>query len=150
MLNSPALSKYLIVLIPAAMLLYATSRPVSRLRLDMPASFVLVSAHADSAERAAAATVAQAYWNVAVERLQWRCGFGCSLPADPPDDFRISDELFEARLDSRALYWGRLRKAWTSPASWRTEREWSTTWLTRPASRFMQWISDYEHSILGS
>ena len=150
MLYSPALNKYLIVLIPAAMLLYTTSHPVSRLRLDMPASFAEVSTRASAVDRAEAARVAQAYWNVAVEKLQWRCGFGCPLPADPPDDFRISDELFEARLDSRARYWGRLRKAWTSPGSWRTEREWSTTWLTRPASRFMQWVSDYEHSILGS
>jgi hypothetical protein len=58
------------MLIPAAMLLYATSHPVSRLRLDMPASFADVSARAGAVDRPEAARVAQAYWNVAVGKLQ--------------------------------------------------------------------------------
>ncbi len=150
MLYTPALNKYLVVLVPAALLLYGTSHPVNRLRTDMPASFVDVPASVTQARRDTAAKVAQAYWNVAVNTIQWQYEFGSSLPADPPDNFQIDLKLFGARPDSRSRYWARLRQVWSSPESWRTRLEWSSSRLTRPASQAEQWISDYLRDIKGS
>lgn len=150
MLYTPALNKYLIVLLPAALLLYGTSHPVNRLRTDMPASFVDVPAHVTPARRAAAASVSQAHWNVAVNTTQWQYQFGSSLPVDPPESFQIDLKLFGAQPDSRSRYWAKLRQVWSSPEIWRTHLEWSSSRITRPASQVEQWISDYLRDVKGS
>src|SRR5579885_2825198 len=95
--------RYLMILIPTAFLLYATSHPVNRLRVEMPTQFVDAPAGASNARWGTEAEIAQAYWNVAVTVIQWQYGFGSSLPAEPPANFRIDETLFGAAWIACAL-----------------------------------------------
>jgi hypothetical protein len=135
--------RYLMILIPTAFLLYATSHPVNRLRVEMPAQFVDAPANSSAARWGVEAEIAQAYWNMAVTVTQWQYGFGSSLPADPPANFRIDEKLFGAAPESRARYWRKLREMWSSPACWRTTREWNSAWVTRQASKVLDALPDY-------
>jgi hypothetical protein len=130
-------------LIPAALFVYLSTRPLMRLQADAPPQFL--DANARSRHRAGEERVARAYWNCAVTFVQWRHSYGSPLPQDPTDDFRIDARTYGADAASEASrlhYWNKLREAWLLPASWRQSREWSTAWIIDPATRAANWLGD--------
>lgn len=77
--------------------------------------------------------MAQAYWRVAVVSLQERYPFGTELPVVPPTEFQVEKKYFatggaKAFSESRACYWGNLRRSWVQPQYWIEHHEWNTQW----------------------
>jgi hypothetical protein len=151
MLHHFAISRILIPAIPAALFIYASTRPVTTLSPEMPAQFVDIPRHATARQRAAEKQIAQQYWNCAVELIRWQYTYGSPLPEKPPDDFQMyPGNLVDARgrHDSRRRYWRRLRNLWNSPEAWVTSREWSKNWLTDLLSDAVEAIREYLSSLI--
>jgi hypothetical protein len=141
-----AISRLLLLAVPTALFAYASSRPVTRLRPDMPARFVDTARHANAQQRAREERVAQAYWDCAVTLMQWQYTYGSPLPDKPPDDFQFdaADAVsWKPDPESRLRYWHNLQKLWNSPDTWTTWREWSMRWLTDPVSHGIEDIREY-------
>jgi hypothetical protein len=146
-----AVGKLLVLVIPVALFISASMRPVMRLNPEMPRGFVDASAHASAQERAAEERTAHAYWDSVVELIQWKYTFGSSLPDDPPDDFEIgtlAGVIPNAEEDSRVRYWHRMQKLWNSPDSWITSRQWNIHWLTDPVSHDIESIREYVRDLI--
>lgn len=77
------------VTVPVVLFVYASTRPIMRLRADMPSRFRDASKTAGVAQRLAEQRLAEAYWNCALTFIQWKYSYGSPLPDDPPDEFRI-------------------------------------------------------------
>ncbi len=144
------IDRIIIVLVPLAFGVYASTRPIKRLRADMPPQFVDISPAAGNKQRAAETELARKYWAAAITAVEWRYSYGSPLPDTPPDDFRIDGNTAasaELPSASRLRYWRRLQKVWLSPDSWRTTQEWSLRWLTDPVMRIGDWfdrtVSDF-------
>jgi hypothetical protein len=140
------ISRLILLAVPTVLFAYASSRPVARLRPEMPASFVDPRRHANARQRAQEKRVAQAYWDCAVTLMQWQYTYGSPLPNEPPDDFQVdtADAIsWQAPPDSRLRYWRRLQKLWNSTDAWTTWREWSMRWLTEPISQGIEDIRAY-------
>jgi hypothetical protein len=145
------ISRLVLLAVPTALFAYASSRPVTRLRPDMPARFVDAPRHASAQQRAAEQGVAQAYWDCAVTLMQWQYTYGSQLPNKPPDDFQADTAeavSWKADPESRLRYWRRLRKLWNSPDAWTTWREWSMRWLTDPLSDGVEAIREYFRNLI--
>lgn len=161
MLSERKVDRFLIVAVPVALFVYASTRPIARLRADVPPRFVDVPASASRKQRAEEERRAQAYWNCALSFVQWRYTYGSPLPDDPPEDFRVGAESAvpteaaagaapaaghskdRSQDQARLRYWRRLRQVWTSPDCWSFSREWSTQWLTEPVMGAVRWIENY-------
>ena len=136
--NNRQIDRFLLVLIPAALFVYLSTRPMMRLQADAPPEFLGPSAVARSHRRQAEERVARAYWDSAVTFVQWEHTYGTPLPENPPDDFRIDAQTYGAEAagqSARLRYWNKLRETWLLPMSWRQSREWSTSWFTDPLAR---------------
>jgi hypothetical protein len=152
--HNRAIDKLLVLAVPVAIFVYASTRPISRLKPEMPAEFVEAPRYATARQRTAEERIAQAYWNCAVSLIQWRYTYGSRLPDDPPPDaFQIGalDPTGSSlRESSRLRYWRKLQKLWNSPDAWTTSREWSTHWLTDPVRNgiedFREYFSDLIHT----
>lgn len=143
MLYNRRYDRLLIVLVPAALFVYASFRPHVRLRASMPPQFVDVQPNARPAQRAAEEHLAQAYWKCVLTEIQWKYTYGSLLPETPPEEFRPSLQLApgsEPVASSRVRYWRRLQQVWLQPSSWVTSREWSTAWLTQPIINGKNWF----------
>jgi len=75
----------------------------SRLNVNMPPEFVDASS-GHVAENASEEKIARAYWECAVDTIQWKYGYSDSLPQDPPSEFR-------ANLKNEGVFWVGLSKA---------------------------------------
>lgn len=151
MLYNRRADRILIIALPAALFVYASTRPVLRLQGTMPAQFADIRPSVSAAQRAEEERIAGAYWNCAVTLMQWRYTYGSPLPEDPPDDFQIdaADAVFQRdAASSRLLYWQRLRRVWTLPQAWEASREWSTHWLTQPVSNGAEGIREYFRDLI--
>ena len=134
MLHNRTIDRVLIVAVPVVLFVYASTRPILRLRADMPRDFVDTSAARAAQKRVEEHRIALAYWQCALTVIQWRHSYGSRLPPKPPADFRIlvPGAPPEAASASRLRYWERLRQFWVTPDSWKSSREWNTHWLTDP------------------
>ncbi len=151
MLYNRAIDRLLIIAVPAALFVYASTRPVIRLSPDMPPGFAEVPPHASPQQRAAEEHIAQAYWNQAVTLIQWRYSYGSPLPVEPPDDFQIGAQsagTAKTARDSQLRYWLRLRRFWDVPSTWTTSHEWNTHWLTDPISNGVEGIQEYVRDLI--
>lgn len=143
--NNRKIDRFLLVLIPAALFVYLSTRPMMRLQADAPPEFLGPSAVARFNRRQAEDRVARAYWDCAVSLVQWEHTYGTPLPEYPPDDFRIDVKTYgsdAASQPTRLRYWNKLRETWLLPISWRQSREWSTAWLTEPVHKAVNWLGD--------
>lgn len=146
MLYNRKIDRLLILIVPAALFVYASSRPQVRLRAEMPPDFVDVQATADPARRATEEPLAQQYWDCALTSIQWKYTYGSPLPDTPPEEFRVNTTPTpgsEPASSSRLRYWHRLQQVWLLPSAWKTTREWSTDWLTEPIKKGFAWMGDY-------
>lgn len=144
------LDKVVILLIPAAFFVYASTRTVLRLRAVMPTQFVEAPATATPRQRAAEERIALAYWNCALTFIQWKHTYGSVLPEEPPADFRIDDKAIGppgAGAASRLRYWRRLRQLWFLPDAWASSPEWSTQWLTGPVIKVVDAVESFVNGL---
>ena len=152
MLYNRTVDRFLLVAIPAGLFVYASTRPIVRLRADMPSQFVDAPASASAKHRAEEERTARAYWNCAVTLIQWKHSYGSPLPEMPPPEFRIDEKPVAPGMvsDARLRYWHRLQSLWLSPEVWTASRGWSTQWLTEPIAQAAGGIEDYFGSLLKS
>jgi len=118
--------------------IFASIRPVMRLRTDLPPSVVGDRLNHGVPGNQLQMQVTQACWAYAVNSVQKLYPYGANLPKEPPASAR-SSILKPTAL--RELCWPRLRNAWTRPDSWKRSYEWSTDWLTDPDSSFQQTLN---------
>ena len=151
MLYNRTLDRLLILIVPAALFVYASTRPHVRLRANMPPQFVDTPASAGPKRREAEERLAREYWSCAVTVIQWKYTYGSPLPDSPPEEFRVNTQLAsgsEPVSSSRVRYWHRLQLVWHLPSSWVIWREWSTDWLTGPLKEGRAWIDNYIKNLL--
>jgi hypothetical protein len=151
MLYNRKIDRLLILIVPAALFVYASTRSHVRLRANMPQQFVDIPASAGPKQREAEERLAREYWSCVVTVIQWKYTYGSVLPDAPPEEFRLNIQPApgsEPVASSRVRYWHRLQQVWLSPSSWATSREWSTDWLTEPIKRGGTWIGNYFKNLL--
>jgi hypothetical protein len=144
------IDRLLVLVVPAGLFIYASTRPLMRLQADMPVEFFLKPGR-EPMSQAAAENVARAYWDCAVTVIQWKYSYGSSLPENPPADFQATGENpGPAAKDPalRAMYWQRLRKVWALPNVWKRAQVWSTAWMTAPIKNAVRWIEDYVDNLV--
>ena len=131
----PTLVVLLVFLVPAATVLYLSTRPVMRLRPAPPAEFADTNPKWNTKRDAAEQQLAAAYWDSAVQDVQTMYHFHESLPVDPPATFQVDPELFASsgvKIDavgSRTHYWQKLRELWGQPQTWVKSDAWNTDWI---------------------
>ena len=123
--------------------IYASIRPVMRLRNDPPAEFFEIGADWRPAQRVAEERLARAYWQRAVHSVQWKHSFGTPLPDTAPPEFTIQEKgsqpgTGEASAVVRTRYWQKVRKVWPLPQTWDKSHEWSTAWVGEALLNFQQ------------
>lgn len=153
MLYNRKLDRLLMIIVPAALIIYASSRPQLRLRVDMPQEFVDFSASMSPKRKEAEKQLAQRYWECALTTIQWKYTYGSNLPDVPPEEFHVEASALphsESAASSRLRYWHRLQKVWVMPAAWRTSHEWSLNWLVEPLKSFADWLNLYFKNLWGN
>jgi len=136
---------FVIVLGIAALFAWASIHSEFHLRPQMPAEF-FNPADVPPARRAAEQKVAQAYWKLAIDEIQWQYGYARTLPEQPPGDFFIrADEAGADALDPelRARYWQRLRHVWNISTLWERHYEWSTVSITKTLQITARWLQEH-------
>jgi len=136
--------KAVVLLAGCALFLFASLRSDEHLAVMMPAEFVdntLPPAVRSVPEK----EIAQGYWNCALIAIQRKYSTGSSsaLPADPPNEFRITTADLGTEVNSDAVrrrYWHKLRHVWNEKETWVTSYEWSFTWMTNPVSATGSWF----------
>jgi hypothetical protein len=146
MLPNRKLDRLLILIVPAALFVYLSTRPHVRLRADMPPQFVDIPASAGAKQREAEERLAREYWSCALTVIQWKYTYGVRLPDSPPEQFQPSTQLAhgsEPISSSRVRYWHRLQGVWLQPSSWVTSQTWSTDWLTTSIAKTLNRFDNY-------
>jgi hypothetical protein len=148
------LSTGLVVLaIVLGLFAYFSYRPVLRLRPNPPKGFVDTQKGWDAKRQAAEERVARAYWDVALEKTQFKYPYGTALPVDPPPEFSIEDKDFpsgglEKSSALRARYWQKVRAVWVLPQAWEKSYRWSVMWFYDGLRSFEQTVMQGIDSIL--
>jgi len=78
--------------------------------------------------------LARAYWELAVQDVQTKYGFGASLPDEPPAEFRVEEKGLSGsgpKVDAvaRGRYWEKLRRIWVLPEAWEKSSGWNPDWI---------------------
>jgi hypothetical protein len=115
-----------ILLALAAIFLYESVHPVTRLRSDPPPEFVKAPANPRASLAAGQENTARAYWNLAAESVSERYSYGDTLPKTPPRDFTLASG---ADYGTSAVYWQRLRELWNQQTIWVTSYQLNTNWI---------------------
>ena len=117
-----------------SLFVYRSTRPQMRLAADPPAKFLVGRPDWGAKRREAEQRIARAYWDCAVEVIQWRYSYGSILPPTPPAEFRADvgtlPKAAAAAPESRDYYWQRLRAVW--PVAWKEVYGWETGWFFEP------------------
>ena len=141
-----------IVILAIAVAAYASIRSEYRLRSEMPAEFFDAS-RVPVAKRASEEAIARAYWNCAVNQVQWKYGYAHRLPEDPPAEFAITAEQERnAAKDQtlRARYWQKLRDVWGITTVWHKQYEWNTSTLRNSVQSAADWLELHMRRIIGA
>jgi len=114
--------------------IYLSASPVVRLRVKPPAAFFDDSPSWTAKQRARKNELARAYWDIAVRDIETKYGFGSSLPADPPDNFKVEEKSASgtaSKVDAsaRTRYWEKLREVWPQSDSWERTSDWNLDWI---------------------
>lgn len=148
--------KWALVIAAAVLFVYHSVRPVMRLRADPPSSFFDHYLTWNKEERQQERRVAQAYWQVAVRRIQGRYPPKSQLPTDPPPSFRVSDETRSLKEDiivGRIHYWHKLREVWRQSDAWNVSYRWNTGWVANSLNSMGQdtpeWVSNAVQTVVG-
>lgn len=142
--------KWALAILLALLFVYRSARPVAQLHTDPPPSFYDYSKTWTPAERIYHHRLADAYWRIAVRRIQPYYSADRPLPSDPPPQFQISGASTSTMDDpaaSRIHYWYRLREVWNQPDTWMVSYTWNTNWVERAVRSLPQ---DVPHSVRNS
>ena len=143
---------WLLVLLPVAVVFALCYRPVMRLKPQPPAGFAETKTEWDATRQAAEDRAAQAYWQLAINLVQWRFPFGTELPPDPMPEFRLDEKDFPrssiaAAPSTRARFWNKLRMTWPQSQAWGETYVWNTDWLRESMSSAMDAISRFTDNL---
>ena len=111
---------------------YRSTRPTVRLSAEPPPSFYDYNRNWTRRERRNERLVAQAYWQVAVLRIQRYYSPDRALPEAPPPQFQIAEAARDLESDviaGRVHYWYRLREVWKERDAWVVSYGWNTDWV---------------------
>ncbi len=101
--------------------IYASFQPTFRLKHDMPQGFMDEPSSWSPQKRAQEEKIGRAYWQCALDNVQWNYGYGHRLPDNPPPEFLVTaKEVGTAAADteSRVRYWHNLERVWDLPTTW--------------------------------
>jgi len=113
---------------PTALFIYLSTRPVTRLQDEPPATFFDSRQGLSSKQAATAERLARAYWDWASQHLQRKYPFGTALPDEPPPGFEVDGRDFPKGAEGdlvRHRYWRKLREVWGQPQAWETSNGWN-------------------------
>ena len=142
--------KWALAIILVSLFVYRSTRTAQRLQAAPPPSFYDYSKTWTPTERLDQRRVADAYWRVAVRRIQVYYSADEPLPSNPPPQFRISESARSLDSDvaaSRVYYWHRLREVWHQPDAWTISYGWNTDWVESTASSIPQYIPQWVSNI---
>jgi hypothetical protein len=139
------LDKIVVILVLAAIFLYASIRPTFHVRGDMPAAFADRSSLTQPADAKQQDKIAKAYWSCVVTQIQWKYGYGYHLPDTAPPEFAVAalELRMGAEADTRERYWRNLRDIWYDPNTWVTEYQWDFGWANNPARSTENWLQEH-------
>ena len=103
------------------LVVFASFQPTLRLKHEMPKMFMDDISSWSPQKRAQEEKMARAYWQCALNSVQWNYGYGHRLPDDPPPEFLVTaKEVGTAASDtgSRLRYWRNLERVWYHPNTW--------------------------------
>jgi hypothetical protein len=101
----------------------ASFRSEFRLRSEMPVEF-FDRKHMEAKRLASEERVARAYWNCAVEQVQWKYGYAHRLPDDPPAEFALSAAILGPIANDQLIrhyYWRKLQATWIVTSMWKSQ-----------------------------
>jgi len=136
------LGAWLLLLLPVILVFVLCYRPVLRLKTQPPPGFAETHMEWDATRQSAENRAAQAYWQLAINLVQWRYAFGTELPAQPMEEFRLEEKDFPrnsiaAAPATRVRYWSKLRALWPQRHAWSETYVWNTDWLRESLSKAM-------------
>jgi hypothetical protein len=138
------IDRLLLALIVVGLFLYASYRPRFRLRAEMPPEFLDQSVNV--AKKGGEEKIAQAYWECLVDDIQWKYGYGHSLPGEAPLEFNLGTQRSDYLADDRARYWHRAQRFWYIRSAWAEEYEWNFDWTTDWIQTGGEWLHRrFEH-----
>jgi hypothetical protein len=114
---------------------YASFQPTLKLKSEMPGAFINESSSWSPQKRTQEEKIARAYWQCALNSVQWNYGFGHRLPDDPPPEFLVTEKdvgTAASDVGSRDRYWHNLQRVWNLPNSWEESYGWD--WNSMSAS----------------
>ncbi len=103
------------------LVVYASFQPTLRLKQEMPRDFMDDIRSWPPQKRAQEEKLARAYWQCALNNVQWNFGYGHRLPDAPPAEFLVTaKDVGTAASDtgSRIRYWHNLERVWYQSSSW--------------------------------
>jgi len=114
--------------------IYLSSSPVVRLRPKPPDAFFDQSPNLSAKQNAKEDQLARAYWDIAVQDIETKYGFGSTLPTDPPDNFQVAEKgpsgaTLKVDAAARTRYWEKLREVWPQSNSWERTSDWNLNWI---------------------
>ena len=134
------LDKVILPLIAIGAFCAVSYRPRFRLNPDMPKEFVDASDVSTPQKRLAQERIAKGYWQCAVYAVQWKRGFGTSLPNEPPAEFALGTQVPGSDAQTRTRYWRRLQQVWYSPAVWKKDYQWELSWTFDWVRNAGEWL----------
>lgn len=129
----------------------ASFRSEFRLRPEMPTVF-FDGKHLAAGKRASEERIARAYWNCAVEQVQWKYGYAHRLPDDPPEEFSVSPALIGPAANDasvRRYYWQKLHTAWSISSVWKNNWEFSFVAFRQSLRTGGDWWKELVRSVVG-
>ncbi len=147
------LAWWILSLIPVALFVSFSYRPVMRLKADPPLGFVEARKGWDAKRLAAEERTARAYWHVATSIVQEHFAFGTTLPDEPVPEFKLDENEFppgapEAAPSVRLRYWKKLGEVWPLPQHWEKHYKWSLNWAQEYLVSFSQAIWRFIEDVL--
>jgi hypothetical protein len=142
--QNAGLWKWLLVIGFGLFFVYRSTLPVVHLQSEPPPMFIDRNPNRSRRHAQPERRVARAYWEIAVQSIQWKYSRKKSLPANPPPEFRINAQLakLSENVDSdRSFYWQQLRDIWQQPRTWHVSYGWNTDWVDRSLMALQQYAS---------
>ncbi len=94
--------------------------------------------------RAANPELADQYWVLAVQVIQWKYPFGTALPQNPLPEFTATPDIIardRSAAGSRQQYWNLLRQLWSRPEVWHRTLEFDIGWVVRALESVTDFVS---------
>ncbi len=133
----------LVPLLAFGVFTYASYQPRFQLRPVMPTEFIDAPLAASPQAQSIESKIARAYWNCLVHDIQWKYGYGYSLPSDPPADFtlnRAGADAIPEDVAVRIRYWRKAQHVWNLPNAWQKAYQWDFHWTSNLTQNAGDWL----------